>query len=63
MVSPKMPVVEDEVLLDQVKGKKINNKYLNRLESTIYKVKHVNGSMVTVVDKNRRELTRDKSFF
>ena len=63
MVSPKMPVVEDEVLFDQVKGKKIHNKYLNRFESTIYKVKHVNGSMVTVVDKNGRELTRDKSFF
>ena len=56
-------VVGDEVLYDQLKGKRVHNKFLNQYESTQYRVQEVKGSMITVSDSNGRNIVRDISFF
>ena len=56
-------IVGDKVLFDQLKSKKIHNKYLNQFESVQYKVVDTKGAMITVEDANGRRLVRDISFF
>jgi len=52
----------DLVLLDQLKNKKIHNKFLDQYESRQYFVEKVNGSMITIKDENGRKVTRDASW-
>jgi hypothetical protein len=40
------------VLLDQIKNKKIHNKYLDRWESKQYRVTAIKGSMITIEDES-----------
>lgn len=54
--------VNDEVFVDQNYGKKIVNKYSPRWSSQIWKVKLMNGSLVTV-ESNGKQLTRNSVFF
>jgi len=53
---------DELVLLDQIKMKKIHSKYLDRYESKQYKIIDSKGSMVTVADREGREVTRDASW-
>ena len=52
----------DLVLLDEIKSKKIHNKYLDRWESKQYKVTAIKGSMITIEDESNRSITRDASW-
>jgi hypothetical protein len=52
---------DELVLLDQIKMKKIHSKYLDRYESKQYKIIDSKGSMVTVADREGKEVTRDAS--
>ncbi len=54
--------VGDKVIYHQL-NKKIQNKYLNKFSSIEYKIRNIKGSMITVVDSNGREFTRNSSFF
>ncbi len=54
--------VGDRVIYHQLNSK-INNKYKNQFSNTPYIIKAVKGSMITVVDSNNNELTRNSSFF
>ena len=54
--------VGDKVLHHQLNGK-IHNKYSNKFSEIEYKIKDIKGSMITVVDSNGREFTRNSSFF
>ena len=42
---------------------KRTNKWMTRFGSAEYEVKTIKGSMITAVDRNGRELTRDRSWF
>jgi hypothetical protein len=54
--------VGDRVIYHQL-NKKINNKYKNQFSNIPYIIKAVKGSMITVIDSNNNELTRNSSFF
>jgi hypothetical protein len=54
--------LNDLVLLNQIKNKKIHNKYLDRLESKQYKVTAIQGSMITIEDESNRSITREASW-
>jgi hypothetical protein len=54
--------VGDRVFYHQLNSK-INNKYKNQFSNSQYIIKAVKGSMITVVDSNNNELTRNSSFF
>ena len=52
----------EKVILDQIKNKKIYNKFSDRWASTQYKVVGVKGSMITIADPHGRTVTRDASW-
>ena len=51
------------VLMDQIRGKKIHNKFMDRYSSVQFKVLSQKGSMVTVVNSEGRQVTREASWF
>ena len=54
--------VRDQVIYHQLNSK-INNKYKNQFSNIPYIIKAVKGSMITVIDSNNNELTRNSSCF
>ena len=54
--------INDQVLLDQTKNKKIHNKYIDQWESKQYQICDIKGSMITIKDQTGRHITRDSSW-
>jgi hypothetical protein len=55
--------VNDLVMYNQIKSKRLHNKFANVYESVQYRVKSVKNTMITVVDPSGKEMTRNVMFF